>query len=309
MNHAPGSKEWHQERMSGIGASECAAALGLSKWKTPLDVYLAKITPDTPRPDTPATRRGRMMEDVVLNYYEEDVAPVERSLPRVVSKEHPFMFASLDARRKDDLRPVEAKTVGIHGLPLWGEPGTDEVPEDYLFQVMHQMIVVRAMVCDLAALKADDNFHVYTIEHDPELAGLIVEGLAEFWRRVENREPPEPTCVEDVEKLYRRSKAEGIEASPAIIQALDELRQVKNAMKPLTAQEKRLKDEIKMYLAEKDTLLVGGEAVVTWKTSKDSTRFDANALKREQPDIYKQYLISTPGSRRMLIKGDKDNGE
>ena len=34
--------EWLKTRQTGIGGSDVAAILGLSKWKTPLDIYLAK---------------------------------------------------------------------------------------------------------------------------------------------------------------------------------------------------------------------------------------------------------------------------
>lgn len=35
--------EWLKNRQTGIGGSDVAAILGLSKWKTPLDVYNDKI--------------------------------------------------------------------------------------------------------------------------------------------------------------------------------------------------------------------------------------------------------------------------
>ena len=45
-----------------------------------------------------------------------------------------------------------------------------------------------------------------------------------------------------------------------------------------------------------------GSTLITWKSSKASDRFSADLFKQAMPDIYQQFVISTPGSRRFLIK-------
>lgn len=250
-------------------------------------------------------RRGRRLEPVVLDMYEEEHGAVDRNLTRIDSVDHPFMFASLDARRVDDARPVEAKTVGARMLREWGE-GPDDVPQEYLIQVMHKMIVTKATSADLAALTALDDFRVYTIAFDAELAEMIVEGLRAFWDRVVNRQPPEPTTGEEVERLYRRPRAEGVEAPPEVAAAHAELLEVRAAIRPLEKREAALIDDIKKFLADRDALLVQGVEVLTWRCAKDSVRFDTKRFQTEQPETYAKYLFQSPGSRRLLIKGEKD---
>lgn len=47
--------EWLKTRQTGIGGSDVAAILGLSKWKTPLDVYNDKIAePPLKNPTLPS---------------------------------------------------------------------------------------------------------------------------------------------------------------------------------------------------------------------------------------------------------------
>lgn len=297
----PGSKEWLKERQSGIGASEASAILGLSRYKSALDIYLAKTTEPTDSPDTPQSKRGRNLEKYVLDMYEEEHGEVTRG-ERIVSKKYPFMFASLDAARKDDGRPVEAKTAGIYTAKEWGEGGTDQIPQEYLIQIMHQIIVTDKKVGDIAALLTLDDLRYYPIILDTELAEMIVEGLAQFWRRVENREPPEPTTGAEAEKLYRKSKPAGIEATPEIELAYYNLLETRKNLKPLESSEKKLIDDIKLFLSEKDSLLIGDIQKITWKTAAGSTRFDAKKFQEENPEIAKKYLVQGEGSRRFLIK-------
>ena len=61
--------------------------------------------------------------------------------------------------------------------------------------------------------------------------------------------------------------------------------------------------DLKKYLADRDTLTYAGRTLATWKSAKDSQRFEADAFKAAHPDLYAQYLKTTPGSRRLLLKG------
>ena len=128
-NPPPGSAEWLNARKNGIGASETAAILGLSRYKSAVDVYIDKTKEIiSPRPDSAASKRGRRLEPIVLDMYEEQYGAIHRNPPQVTSKQYPFMFASLDAARVDDGRPVEAKTAGKFVAFQWGEAETDDIP-------------------------------------------------------------------------------------------------------------------------------------------------------------------------------------
>ena len=296
-----GSAEWLKDRQSGIGASEMSAILGLSRYRSSLDIYLAKTTEPTASQDSPQSKRGRRLESVVLDMYEEDHGEVIRG-EKIVSKKYPFMFASLDAARKDNGRPVEAKTAGVYAAREWGEEGTDNVPQEYIIQVAHQAIVKETDYSDIAALLTLDDFRRYTIQVDSELADMIIEAGAQFWKRVENREPPEPTTGAEAERLYRKSKPIGIVADGQTELNYYDLLETRKELKPLEAKEAKLIDDIKLFLGEKDSLLIGDVQKITWKTSADSTRFDAKRFQEEQPELAKKYLTQSAGSRRFLVK-------
>jgi putative phage-type endonuclease len=192
---APEDREaWLAERRKGLGASDCAAALGLSPYRTPLDLYYEKLGELPPEPETPAMRRGKRREAMVLDEYAEDrdVTLVEQVFVRHPAL--PWMTATLDGVVPGDDYPrpgviVEAKWVGGRMARDWGEPGTDDVPRHVLAQAMHQLIVAGGERCDVAAVIAGGDLQVYPVRLDPRVAAAITAGLGEFWHRVRTRDP------------------------------------------------------------------------------------------------------------------------
>jgi len=290
-------------RQTGVGASEAAAALGLSPYQTPVEIYLRKVGEAAPVADNGPMRMGRLLEPIVLDLYEEQAGPINRQQHTLQALQHPFMFATPDALNLDGAYPVDAKTVGMRSLHLWGEPGTDEVPQEYLVQVTHQMIVLGARQADIAVLKAGQEFAIYRVDYDAELAEMIVEGLRSFWDRVQRREPPPPSSPADVSALYRTSRAEAVEADGARAQAVAELVLVREQIKAFSKREEELVADLKAYLGSRDTLTHEGRTIATWKSGKASQRFHADTFKAAHPELYQQFTTTEPGSRRFLLKG------
>ena len=87
------------KRRTGIGASEAAAALGLSRYKSPFQLYLEKTGEiDTGGgPELAVQTRGKRFEPILRVMYEEEtgrkVQLVEKPMQ---SAEWPFMFATPD---------------------------------------------------------------------------------------------------------------------------------------------------------------------------------------------------------------------
>jgi putative phage-type endonuclease len=209
----PNDRElWLQERRRGLGASDAAAALGLSPYRTPLDLYLEKIGEVEPPAETPAMRRGRKWEGDVLDEYADsrDVDLVEQVFAR--HPEHPWMTATLDGVVPGAAYPdprdggwiVEAKVVGWRAAREWGEDGTDDVPRHVLCQCHHQLAVTGAQRCDVAALIGGSDFRVYPIGRaEDSFYDELIHRLLEFWQRVKFRSPPDPTLPADAPHLAR----------------------------------------------------------------------------------------------------------
>lgn len=182
---------WLQARRLGIGGSDAAAILGLSRYATPLQIYLDKVGASTPRVDSDEMRWGRTLEPLIVDEYARSREVEVRRNVFATSPDRPWMFGSLDGMSADN-RVVEAKAVGFQKMHEWGEEGSDYVPTEYLIQVQHYMAVTGAESADVAALFGGQRFRIYTVARDAELIDTMVDRLQAFWDRVLLRRPPAP---------------------------------------------------------------------------------------------------------------------
>lgn len=183
-------EEWLLARRRGIGASEAGAILGVSPWRTPLEVYFDKLGM-LPPSDKPRLAWGLRFENVIAEAYVELTGiPLQKPESLLVHADYPWMLASLDRRAAD--RPVELKRVSHFAARDFGEAGTEEIPQIYYFQVQQQMGCSGFEVADLAALIGDDDFRIYTIRRNDEVIEMLAEVEREFMERVTRQDPPMP---------------------------------------------------------------------------------------------------------------------
>lgn len=293
--------EWLKQRQAGIGGSDVAPILGISKWRTPLDVYNDKTSEVCDEKDNTSMEWGRRLEPVIRQAYADETG-ANVIVPSVMyrSEEHPFMIANVDGIREDGTI-LEIKTA--RSGADWGEPGTSDIPQYYLTQVQHYMTVLGAPRCDIAVLIGASDFRIYTVENDPELADLLIEEEAAFWDKVQRRQPPAPRTFEEVSRAFSKSVAGKVSADGVTESLLKELIRVQADMKDLKEREEELKSGITSFMADKDTLIDSfGNVLATWKSTKPRVTFDSAALKKDMPDIWNQYAKTGDASRRFLIK-------
>jgi predicted phage-related endonuclease len=103
---------------------------------------------------------------------------------------------------------VEAKTSGIIGpsqTALWGDDGSDEVPDSYLLQVQAQLLVTGAELAYLAALIGGRGFAMFEIRPQSELQAVIAEKASAFIASLaSDQAPAEPPQLETLKRLRRQ---------------------------------------------------------------------------------------------------------
>jgi putative phage-type endonuclease len=197
-----------EERKAGVGGSEGAIVLGLSRFKTARELYHEK------RGEIPVSyvendvqRWGRLLEGAVTQEYSERTKRVVRRPEGTLwHPQHTFMCGHPDGIT-ECRRLFEAKTVVPQLADLWGDAGTDLVPQDYLIQCQHYMVLLDLPIADLAALMGRFDFRIYTIPADRELQEMLIEAEADFVRRVREGDPPaidfeHRNAIEVVRKLH-----------------------------------------------------------------------------------------------------------
>lgn len=299
-------KDWLKARTAGIGGSDVAAMLGLSKWKTPLQLYQEKRGELPPQADNKAMRWGRYLEPVVRQAYADETGNEVRVVEEMVR--HPLyehMIANLDGiviPTSGPRRVFEAKTARTGDG--WGEPGTDQIPQPYLLQVQHYMAVTSFVVADVAVLIGGSDFRLYEVPEDRELQDMLCDACGEFWQRVQDGDPPEPVSYADVQARFGRASQAGTVLADADVQAaVRQLRELKTQLKHLELAEEQWKAVVMNAMGESDTLVnSSGHTLATWKAAAPPKRFDAAAFKAKHPNLYELFVSVGEPSRRFLLK-------
>jgi len=244
---------WLAERNNGIGASDIAALIGLSKWDSPLSLYAQKIgaTPaETVEPEW--LEWGNRLEGVILEAYgERSGRRVARSGELFAHDDVPWARATFDAftlLKADTWIPLQAKNAGEYKAEEWAEG----VPAWYDAQLQWEMFVAGkdtpagSVACLLGGRRMiwDDTERNSALIHQMHTAGEA------FWYCVENRIPPAPDASEHsrtaLHLLYPREVPESIVSLPAsLMEQADLLAAVKETEKGLEADRLMAENTIK----------------------------------------------------------------
>lgn len=297
--------DWLKGRQTGIGGSEIAAIVGLSQYRTPMQVWESKVNPVQDEETSQPAYWGTVLEDVVAKEYALRTGnKVQRLTKQMRHPDFEFAIANIDraiinpdisgnVRWKDGKlttdRILECKTANGFMAKQWGEAGTDSVPDAYLIQCQWYMGVTGASACDLAVLIGGQDFRIYTILRDDDLINdLLIQGAA-FWELVQSRTEPDPVNYPEAVKKWANSDPSlSVQADESLIDAIDDLQTVKAKIKDLEAQEDAIKARVLLTLKSAEMLMYQGIKVATCKT-QTRTSFDAKTFEKDHPDLYAQY--------------------
>lgn len=297
-----------QARKRGIGGSDAATVMGLNPYASPLDLYNNKLglVPDPDLSDNQAVHFGNVLEDVVAQEYERRTGnKVRRRNQQFQHKQHSWMLANIDRSVDGQRKVLECKTAGaFFNRDEWGPAGTDLVPAQYLIQCAHYMAVLDYDSADLAVLIGGRDFRVYHIQRDAELEKMLIQAEEKFWHEhVLQEVPPEPSTESDVVSSFPKDSGEAVTATPDVVTHINRLRQLKTEAKALEEQVKAEELAIKKAMADASVLVdSAGNKLATWTCTKPVSRFDSKAFQKACPDVYKQYLKESSGSRRFSVK-------
>jgi putative phage-type endonuclease len=282
------------DRQKYLGGSDAAAILGISPWRTQMDVYLDKIQPR--KEVDPAKQkifaRGQRLEPYVIDMMIEEtgIEVVSRG-NRYKDPEHAFMAAEIDAEAATG-ENIEIKTVSPFKAKEWGEEHTDAVPVHYTAQVMHGLMVTGKDTCLFGVLIGADDFRVYRVERDVEVINMMREKEIAFWNQVVNRQPPEPTTLEDLGRFYSQDDGGAVQADGHILSTFQKLKMLRQQAKLLEDDIVEHEFAIKRYMGDAYVLYSGSTQLCSWKTQQ-TDRVSVPALREAHPDIARAFTKTT----------------
>ncbi|EIB1636151.1 YqaJ viral recombinase family protein [Salmonella enterica] len=291
MMHNAGS----MDRTKYLGGSDVAGILGISPWRTPLEVYLDKVQPRI-KPVAPSKQkvftRGQRMEPYVIDLLSEETGlEIIHRGNRYIHRDYGFIAAEIDAEAASG-ENIEIKTVSPFKVKEWGEVQTDAIPVHYTAQAMHGLMVTGKQVCVFGVLIGGDDFRIYRVERDEETIQAILEKEIAFWDRVINLNPPEATTVSDISLMFEKDAGSSIEADGKALALFNDLRDMKSRYKSLGEEIAVSEEKLKLYMQEHSILTLDGKTICTWK-SQVSNRFDKKLFQVEHPELYEKFKTST----------------
>ena len=326
MNAPEKLAAFHAERLTGLGGSDVGAILGLSPYRTPVDVWAEKTGRAAPSESSLAMRFGSFAEQFVASEYSAQTGQaVERYTPMLRHPTAPIIGhvdrlvipagqkrASHMGKIRTD-RLLEAKTASAfqaYKADEWGPSGTDEVPAAYLVQVATYRILTGCQHADLAVLFGNQELRVYHLERDIELEEMILARASEWWAaHVIKDTPPAPVSDADVRLLYPRSAPQkAVAATLAMLGAVEALRRVRKQISELELDEDALAIAVKAYMTDAEALVSEGQTLATWKSAAATRKTDwkavANALSAPKT-LIEMFTTEAAPSRRFLLKDEK----
>ena len=152
-------KEWLKARQKGIGGSDAASVLGISPWKTNVQLWEEKtgITEPEDISEKEVVRFGKESEAAIRRLFQLDFPEYQVSYDEfgMIANEPdcPFIFATLDGELTDGSGRkgiLEIKTTEIRRFIDW-KKWNGQIPDYYYAQIVHQLL---ATGYEFAILKA-----------------------------------------------------------------------------------------------------------------------------------------------------------
>ena len=287
--------EWLEYRRHGIGGSDAAVVCGISRYKSPFELWLDK-TGQLPKQEAgePAYW-GTLLEPVVRNEFQKRTG-IEVTTPKQLlqSEEYPFMLANLDGIcEHPELGTCifEAKTASAYKASEWEKA----IPDEYMLQIQHYMAVTGYKGAYIAVLIGGNSFKWKFMERDEELISMLIRLESDFWAYVQNNTPPPIDGSEVSAKFladkFAECKSDTISLPDSAVEIIAQYHTVSARLDELTEQKRLAENQLKEMLGNNECGTVRN-SVVTWK-SVTQERLDTKSLKAEQPTLYKQYTNKT----------------
>ena len=304
---------WLEKRKHYVTGTDAAKILGMSPFGSIFDVWLEKTGQGADFAQNAAMRAGSAFESAILKMYAEDTdSKLEHvdGYSLVTCEKYPRIGASLDGWNHTLGCPVDAKNIRWKN-EKWGDAWTSDFPEYYKTQLQVQMMVTGAKFAHLAVMFSGQDFCIYTMEYDEELAQRILDASEAFWPYVESGEMPEVSGSDAASSYIKDRYAEGTPDKEK--EADEDLKKYVADYKAATAAETAAKAK-KAEAANRIKVFMGEATIVpgwcTWKNNKDSQETDWEAVAREAMEqldsaarvaIVANHTATKKGARQLRI--------
>ena len=323
-------EEWLAFRRKGIGGGDAAAVLGISPFRTGLDLYYDKLglPVDDSESNWVAMEMGNLLEDLVARIFAKKtglaVCPMKMMFQH---PDHPWMLADVDrlvTLPNGGTGILEIKTTNYNARDKWEYNGKPIVPPYYEAQGRHYMAVLdldRVYYCCLYGNNEDDVI-IRQIDRDRNYEADLIYMEENFWKNHVLAKVPPPFTENDgalILESLRRCLGPSYQDMPQVTLTESQSGNVRRYVE-LREQKRALNSDVRALEHEMDLLKAhiifdmgrglsacytdeDGSYAITCKPSCRESILKENLarLKDEHPDIFTQYATVTE-SRTFNVK-------
>lgn len=293
-----------ERRKKFLTASDIPAVIGMSPWKSPLQVYLEKTGQSEDFTGNEATQIGDDFEEALIfrAARAHKLVGLRRNQWRVAKGT--VLAATLDSigyEQEGAEIAIEAKTSGILSpstdLTSWGESGTSQVPDRVAIQVQMQMYCAELPRVYVSALLGRFGHRTYVINRDDAAITALVDFCCAWWdKHVIGGIAPEATMPSDNSALryVTRQVGKSIEIPSDLVADW----QARKAEARLAEEAAELAEaRVKASLGDAE-IGVSACGQVSYREENAGARVDQKLLKEKFEHVYNE--VSVTSKRRVL---------
>jgi predicted phage-related endonuclease len=267
---------------------------------------------------------GTVLEDILAQEFSKRTGYVVRRAPESISHpDRPWQLGSIDRffyvpKPGQTVRRLESEIsaglrapdgiLEIKTTTLRKESEWQNGPPMYPYcQVQHYLSVTGYRSAWIVVLIGGQTFKMFPVERDEAFIAEMVARETDFWRRVEERDPP------PVDGLPSTSLAlSGVAATPEKIVDLEpeamgyfvRMADLHEQISHLEQEREVLVNTVKQVMGDAERATLGGAVVVTWKTQRRA-HVDIKSLRLEEPDLVQGHTYQTE-SRTFKVNIDDE---
>jgi len=302
---------WLEKRRTGIAVSDFSAILGLSPFKSPVQVYMDKIGLVEDREETLAMKLGRRLEPIIGELFTERTAL--QIVPGEITQHptHPLILGTPDFLVVDRPAGMEAKTTAWAREDEWGEEMTDLVPMQYLIQCLGYLEITEREEWFLSLLVGGSrDFRIYRIPRNAEQQKRLIDFAENWWHQHVEKQVPPPLDATASSAAYlkrmfpRHVEGQIVPADEVTAELIATYAHEKEMLDALETRTDALKNQICGQIGDAEGIACEGYKI-TWKAAKDTERvkWEAVAKALNPPaELVKEHTSVQPGPRRFLLR-------
>lgn len=285
--------DWLELRRQGLGGSDASAVAGVSKYASPIMVYMDKLgiyMPEKKEHVQEAALWGNLHEATIREEFKRRInegrAEQGKEPIRVVHRQAIYAHDELDWMRTNldgiiyhpelGKGVFEAKT--SHYM-LRHEWEGEDVPDAYRMQCYHNMAVMGFDYCYLSVLIGGNQYKHYFIPRDQEFIDYLVTIETQFWNNhILQRIPPAMSGLEAENEMLRdqypqsEGREDHIAALPNVcIEYAEKADALKQMIAELDQEKTAYENEIKAIMGTNEMAFAGSHRI-TWKTASNGVR-------------------------------------